>query len=93
MKIDTTTILLIAAAGVAVYFVTRPRTTVGPQYPYNAYTNPSGYGGPGAGTGLPIYGNPAYNSQLPGGSTTAQDITAGGTAAAGILDIISNWNK
>lgn len=75
MKIDATTILLAGAAAVAVYFVTRPRTVTPLQPVYNPYAQP------------------AYNpyANQPGGSSTAQDIAAGGTAAASILDAISNF--
>jgi hypothetical protein len=72
MKINTTTLLLIAGAALAVYLVTRPRTV----------------------TQLPVAYNPGYNPYTGYGSsaqsTTAQDIAAGGTAAAGLANALSN---
>jgi hypothetical protein len=77
MKVDSTTLLLAGAAAVAVYFITRPKTVTTQMPVYNPYAQP------------------AYNpyAQQPGGSSTAQDIAAGGTAAASILDAISQFSN
>jgi hypothetical protein len=50
MKVDTTTILLIGVAAVAVYFITRPAPVVTPVMPvYNpGYSPYAGYGVPQA---------------------------------------------
>jgi hypothetical protein len=69
MKINTTTLLLIAAAAVGVYLITRPKPVTQQLPVYNPYS---------AGGG--------YNTN----STTAQDIAAGGTAAAGLANALSN---
>lgn len=79
MKIDSSTLLIAGVAVVGVYLLTRPKT---PTYPvgYNPY----------AGTaGLPTGYNPYAIQQQ--GSTTAQDIAAGGTALEGLANIIGNF--
>lgn len=79
MKTDT--LLLIGAAAVGVYLLTRPKlpTTYNPygQPAYNPY-----------GTGIQAY-NPYLQQQQ--GSTLAQDITAGGSALEGLGDLIGNF--
>jgi hypothetical protein len=71
MKLDTTTILLIAVGIGAIYFITRP--AVPATIPYNYQ---------------PVY-NP-YAANVNQGNATAQDISAGGTAASQVADALSN---
>lgn len=80
MKTDT--LLLIGAAAVGVYLLTRPKV---PTYPvgYNPY-----------GTGVNAYnpyGQPALSTQQYSGNTTAQDIAAGGSALSALSDLIGNF--
>lgn len=76
MKIDSNTLLLIGAAAVGVYLLTRPKTT----YPvgYSPYA-----------TGMPAY-NPYGATALQQQSTTAQDIAAGGSALAQLATTVGN---
>jgi hypothetical protein len=76
MKTETLLLLLVAAA-VGVYFVTRSKTT--------AVTYPPGM--------TPYGTQPVYNPYLQQQNTTAQDITAAGVAAGGIADIISAFQS
>jgi len=79
MKIDTNTLLILGAAGVGIYFLTRPKTVpVG----YNPVTGlPYGYG--------TTPGMPVYNPNQP--NATAQIIAAGGSALDGISDILGHF--
>jgi hypothetical protein len=87
MKMNTNTVLIIGAAAVGVYLLTRPK--VGPQYPYSIM-NPSGYGNPALSNpyGAPVYGSGGYVAP---GNTTAGIITAGGSALQGLSDLIGNF--
>jgi len=78
MKINTNTLLLIAAAGVGVYLLTRPKT---PTYPvgYNPYNTP-------AYNSQMLPGGTQY-----AGNTTAQDISAGASALSSLSDLIGNF--
>lgn len=80
MKTDT--LLLIGAAAVGVYLLTRPRVPTYPQA-YNPYAGT---------TGLPTY-NPYGGTALPqyAGNATAQDIAAGGSALSALSDLIGNF--
>lgn len=84
MKIDTTTLLLIGAAGVAVYLVTRPAV--------NPLVNPA-TGLPYASTPYNPYATPAYNpyGAVAPGNTTGGIISAGGSALEGLSDLIGNF--
>jgi hypothetical protein len=80
-KINTNTLLLIGAAAVGVYLLTRPKTMpVG----YNPYMTP----------GYNPYGTTAYNpTGLPaaGSNQTAQIISAGGSALEGLSSLLGNF--
>lgn len=78
MKIDTNTLLLIGAAAVGVYLLTKPKTTM--PVGYNPYL-PAGYNPYAAAT-------PAAAYQ---GNTTAQDINAGASALSSLSDLIGNF--
>jgi hypothetical protein len=76
MKIDSTTLLLIGAAAVGVYLLTRP-TTPTPVYSsavYNPYATT----------------NPAL-AQNYAGNTTAQDIAAGSSALTALGNALGNF--
>jgi hypothetical protein len=75
--INTNTLLLIGAAGVALYFVTRPRVPALP-VGYNPYAAPG-------------YGAPAYNPYATQPNPLAQQITAGGSALEGLSDLLGNF--
>jgi hypothetical protein len=80
MKTDT--LLMIGAAAVGIYLLTRPRVPT--QYGVNPYgTGMTAYNPYTAGS----YGLPAYQQQ----STVAQDITAGASGLSTLADAISNF--
>lgn len=77
MKIDTTTLLLIGAAAVGVYLLTRPRPmATTPVYTTNPYAvNPYAVN--------PYAATPT--------NATAQDIAAGGSALSSLATAVSNF--
>lgn len=83
MKLDTTTLLLLAAGAFAVYEFTKPKVTAG----INPYTGlPYTYGT----TGLPTTAlnnvNPYLNQNPTGGI-----LTGAGSALEGLSDLIGNF--
>lgn len=78
MKINTNTLLLIAAAGVGVYLLTRPKTPAIP-VGYNPYNTP-------AYNPQLLPGGNQY-----AGNTTAQDISAGASGLSALSDLIGNF--
>ena len=75
----TNDILLIGAAGLALYLLTRPKTATATYNAAGQLINPA--------TGQPY---PTAASQVAAGNTTAAEIAAAGTALPGIVDSISN---
>jgi hypothetical protein len=75
----TNTLLLVAAAAVGVYLLTRPKVTALSYNPYGA-------------SGTPAY-NPYYGSaaQPYGSNTVAQDIQAGSSALSSLSDLVGNF--
>lgn len=80
----TETLLLIGAAAVGVYLLTRPKVPAS----YSPYgTLPSPYGS----AAQPAY-NPYGSAAQPyAGNATAQDISAGASALSSLSDVIGNF--
>ena len=83
MKIDSTTLLLVGAAAVGVYLLTRPKTTT--PVGYNPYGTPT-YNPYGTQTALQM-----QTSLQNAGNPVAQDITAGASALQGLSSLIGNF--
>jgi hypothetical protein len=73
MKTDT--LLIIGAAAVGVYLLTRPKAPT-----YNPYA-----------TGLPAYNPYALPTAQNAGNPFAQDVTAGASALSSLSDVIGNF--
>lgn len=73
----TETLLIVGAAAVGVYLLTRPRVTYPQTTAYNPYATQPAY-------------NP-YATQQYAGNQTAQDIAAGGSALSSLSDLIGNF--
>jgi hypothetical protein len=74
----TNTLLLVAAAAVGVYLLTRPKTTALPYNPYGA-------------SGVPAYNPYGSAAQQYGQNTVAQDIQAGSSALSSLSDLVGNF--
>jgi hypothetical protein len=74
-KINTNTLLLVGAAAVGVYLLTRPKAPL-----YNPYS-----------TGLPVYNPYPTGLPANASNPLAQDVTAGASALSSLSDLIGNF--